>query len=100
MRLIGSFHTITTHGRSGVTAVSSVGSSTSTGLMVGADITRSRRRQHGFGRDDPCSIVASVDLLHAKHESEHGDPHADRAEEVDADEHHGYASEVLRVPHC
>src|SRR5437868_11749900 len=34
MRLIGSFHTMTTHGRSGTAASSDVGSSTSTGVTV------------------------------------------------------------------
>src|SRR4051794_36863651 len=87
MRLMGSFHTITTHGRSGVTWVSSVGSSTSTGLTVGAGTAQ-------LNQVGSRARTAS----HGKKETEARDPHDDGAGDVHADEQHRHPSRVLRVP--
>ena len=63
-----------------------------------------RRRRHqvavstGSGADGGgTNGFATVDPLHAEREPKRGDPHAHRAEDVDADEDDRHAGEVLRV---
>src|SRR4051812_2838879 len=66
MRLIGSFQTITIHGRSGTVPVSPAGTSTSVGTAVGIRSIVTRRAGAGARRGDAAlGRRARVDLIRA-----------------------------------
>src|SRR5438874_1899814 len=100
MVLTGSFHTMTTHGRSGVTTSSVCGVSSRTGASVGTAIvlsiatSLSGTDEHGVRRPDGGFSWGGRQGLVQPH---HSGPHGGRAGDVDADQERWQPGEVLGV---
>src|SRR5205807_8354893 len=100
IRLTGSFHTMTTHGRSSWTSSPISGSRTSVGAVVIASTAQRLRRldlgegRAGNGRDRRRDLRGEPEQ-----DVEGGGPHRRRTGDVDADEEYRDTQEILRIAH-